>query len=325
MSLGYNKVLGNSDQPVSLRPHRVALGHWPITIDDNRTRTFETVVGHTAGAGYEGVEFSIYRLNNYFPDDSELVIARKVRRSLESAGLRNFGSTLHLEDAAVRQLGWRQRVIDSMKAIQDTGGEYASLQFFLHPDYIGTGGAYREDEEYLQWCANRVSQIRADAWSLGLNFYLEFHIDRITEDPAACCRLLEMAACELNGDMSHLLYRAITRGVYVDRIMKLVGHTHVRMARPHGDLSAAVDDPKADWEQKGVTWQMFKFMQPALGGGLSSRTIVGETGPMHLVRDTLTLDAALVPLYRAMARYADAGAQGIAVSIDSPNDLKPWG
>ena len=53
--------------------------------------------------------------------------------------------------------------------------------------------------------------------------------------------------------------------------------------------------------------------------------ILGETGPMHLVTDTLTQDTAPVPLYRAMARFADAGAQGIAMKVDRPEDLKPWG
>ena len=32
---------------------------------------------------------------------------------------------------------------------------------------------------------------------------------------------------------------------------------------------------------------------------------MGESGPMHLVEDALGLDAKLVPLWRAMARYAD--------------------
>jgi len=107
--------------------------------------------------------------------------------------------------------------------------------------------------------------------------------------------------------------------------MPLVGHAHVRMARMFGDLSAVVEDPKADWEAGGVTWQMFKLMKPALAGGLSSRTLSGETGPMHLVTDTLTQDAALIPLYRAMARYADASAQGVSFKVDSPSDLAPWG
>ena len=57
----------------------------------------------------------------------------------------------------------------------------------------------------------------------------------------------------------------------------------------------------------------------------SSRTISGESGAMHLVKDTLSLDASLVPLYRAMARYADASAQGIRMKVEEPDDLRPWG
>ncbi len=212
-----------------------------------------------------------------------------------------------------------------MKLVQDMGGDYAALQFFLHPKYLNTGGIYRDDEDYLQWCADRVTAMRDAAWQLGMNFYLEVHIDRITEDPAACCRILQLATCEINGDLSHLLYRAITRGRYVETICSHMGHTHVRLARMHGDLSAAVDDPQADWQQEGVTWQIFQITKAGLSGGLSSRTIVGETGPMHLVKDTLSLDEALIPLYRAMARYADASAQGITMKVDTPDDLKPWG
>lgn len=55
------------------------------------------------------------------------------------------------------------------------------------------------------------------------------------------------------------------------------------MAREHGDLSADVEDPEKDWAEKGVTYQAFEAMKPAFAGGLSSRCIVGESGPMHLV------------------------------------------
>jgi hypothetical protein len=62
------------------------------------------------------------------------------------------------------------------------------------------------------------------------------------------------------------------------------GHTHQRMAREHGDLSADVEDPEKDWAEKGLTYQAFEAMKPAFVGGLSSRCVVGESGPMHLVR-----------------------------------------
>ena len=39
---------------------------------------------------------------------------------------------------------------------------------------------------------------------------------------------------------------------------------------------------------------------------LCRSVIMGESGPIHLVQDALGLDAKLVPLWRAMARYADA-------------------
>jgi hypothetical protein len=88
------------------------------------------------------------------------------------------------------------------------------------------------------------------------------------------------------------------------------------MCRELGDLSADVPgDPGDDWAKKGLTWQAFQSMIPALKGGLSSRAIAGESGPLHL-RDTfgvssLALDAKLVPLYRHMAAHADREA-GIA-------------
>jgi len=66
-----------------------------------------------------------------------------------------------------------------------------------------------------------------------------------------------------------------------------------------------VGDPAADWDAKGVTWQAYEAMKPALQRGLSSRAIVGEAGPCFSVRDALELDTKLVPLYRAMALLAD--------------------
>lgn len=325
MPLGYNRVIGAEGKVSAVRPHRVGIAHWPVRMADPRTRTFDVLLGHVASSGYEGVEFGLKDLVDYFPGHAQHVVAGKIHQAVEAAGLQFFGSTLHYQDAEARGRQWRVRLADQFKLVQDMGGAYVSVQFFLHQDYINTGGAYRGDEEYLGWCADRVVDMRQAAWDLGMNFYLEVHCDRITEDPEACCRLLDLAPCELNGDMSHYLARGFLKGRQVERVLDHIGHTHVRMARVLGDLSAVVEDPALDWQQEGVTWQMFQFMMRALDGGLSSRAVIGETGQMHLVKDTLTQDAALVPLYRAMARYADASAAGITMKITTPADLKPWG
>jgi sugar phosphate isomerase/epimerase len=322
MPLGRNRVLGDPSKPAEARSHRVALANWPASIKDPRTATLETLINHLVAAGYEGTEFGLGAFTRYFPGDGHAVVARKVRRALEARGLRNFGSTLHVSDDAMRQLNWLGRFIEQIRLVGELGGEFASYQVNLHPDYLNTAGLYRDDDDYLQWCAHRLTELRQATWEQGLNFYLEVHVDRVTEDPAALSRILDMCSCELNGDLSHYLARGFTRGRHVERILRHVGHTHVRMARKYGDLSAAVTDPAADWQSQGVTWQLFQFMKPALEGGLSSRTICGETGPMHLVTDTLTQDAALVPLYRAMARWADASAQGIQIKVDQPADLQ---
>jgi sugar phosphate isomerase/epimerase len=303
----------------------VALGNWPTMVRDPRVASLSSLIGFLTSSGYEGTEFDVGSFRRYFPEQSDAVVARKTQAELDRAGLANFGATTHVGDQDMRKLGWLDRLRERLKPTQDTGAEFIGFQVNLHPDYLNTGGLYREDTEYLNWLADRVADLRGLCWDMGMNFYLEVHVDRITDDPAATCRLLQLATCELNGDLSHLFFRGILTGRYVQTIQRHVGHTHVRMARQYGDLSAVVEDPKADWAAKGVTWRIFEIMKPALEGGLSSRTITGETGPAFLVKDTLTQDAALVPLYRAMARYADASAQGIAMKVEEPTDLLPWG
>jgi hypothetical protein len=151
----------------------------------------------------------------------------------------------------------------------------------------------------------------------GLNFYVETHIDRLSEDPEAFCKIFDRAPYfEVNADISHYNYRGITKGPHLARINERVNHCHQRMARQHGDLSSdlnvhfstvgAIGDAEADWAAKGVTWQAMESMKPGFQGGMSSRVVVGESGPAFSVKDACALDAKLIPLYRHMAEYADA-------------------
>ena len=40
------------------------------------------------------------------------------------------------------------------------GPEYCTFQFHLPDEYMNTGGAYREDEEYLNKVAVRISKVK---------------------------------------------------------------------------------------------------------------------------------------------------------------------
>ena len=187
--------------------------------------------------------------------------------------------------------------------------------------YLNTGGEYRHDKPYLKTTAQRIDHLRKTCHSLGLNFYVEIHVDRVTEDLSALRTLLRRteADFELNGDLSHLLYRGIVKGQAVDVALAHVGHMHQRMAREYGDLSINVLDPAADWKAGGPTYQAWALSKRALGNGLSSRTICGEAGPIHLVKDALTQDARMVPLLRIMAEYADRAVAEPA----NPFEAKP--
>lgn len=197
------------------------------------------------------------------------------------------------------------------------GSGYCGFQISLPSHLQNTGGEYREDTEYLKRIAADIARLQRLCHERELNFYLETHIARVSEDPAALCKIFDYCPdyFEVNFDVSHYAYRCISTGRYLNRILGRVGHTHQRMCRGFGDLSADIanGDVKSDWEQKGLTYAAWQAMATALSQerGLSSRTIVGETGPWMHVRNAMAQDASLVPLYRLMAAKADEHA-GIA-------------
>merc|ERR1719384_1938453 len=108
------------------------------------------------------------------------------------------------------------------------GSEYITFQIQLPERHMNTGGAYRSDEAYLQLSASRVAMMQEICFSMGLNFYVETHVDRISEDPEAFCKIFDYCPVyfEVNADISHSLYRNINRGCHFQRIMERVGHTH---------------------------------------------------------------------------------------------------
>ena len=48
----------------------------------------------------------------------------------------------------------------------------------------------------------------------------------------------------------------------MQKILGRMGHTHQRLARSFGDLSAVAEDPGKDWDAGGTTWAAFEFSLP---------------------------------------------------------------
>ena len=332
---------GKTQNEVPFAKHKVVLGAWPIwggrANNDPRTATLAALVSHCNSAGYDGAELSVRDIQATFFSSNTPISA--VVAAAKAAAPQGFftGGTYHILDGNDSPYGglpntdptrpthdWNKPsywndLREALQADVAIGCHYASFQIFLPPRHMNTGGEYRNDDAYLTLCARRIEQLQSLCFELGLNCYVETHIDRLSEDLEAFAKIMDRCNVyfELNADLSHYFYRGITQGTLLDRIWPRVGHMHARLARQHGDLSADVEDPAADWEAKGVTYQAFEYYKPALQGGLSSRVIMGESGPMHLVKDSVSLDAKLVPLWRAMAEYADSHSSGGPASARS--------
>lgn len=339
-----NRVLGDR--------HRIVITHWavssepsngpdplnrnPFHLTDDAMSLFNWCKTH----GYEGLEMTVDDFRKrWFAGKPYEYVAQQVNSCVQRSGLPIVGSLYHVTDGdqgtpdrRMHNDGtrydldlkdsdfWEEmgRRMDFDKAI---GSEYITFQISLPPQYMNTGGEYREDDIYISRVAQDIAKLQSMCFYRGMDFYVETHMDRMTEDPCGFVRIMQ--ACptyfEVNADISHYNYRGLTKGKYLNAILQRVGHTHQRMARQFGDLSSDVEGPEQDWEAKGVTWQAMESMRPALKGGLSSRCIVGESGPLHLVKDPMALDAKLIPLYRAMAKLADAEAAQQAIA----NPFKP--
>jgi len=261
-------------------------------------------VNHLLTHGYEGIEQSAEYMTMFFPGDTHATIARKVERRFTPLNLRVFGSFVWVRDADFERMTpsqWREHQLNQLKLVVDIGGQYANCNYLLPAAHQNTGGDYRADERFLDRAAGLIREMRDMAFDLGLNFYVEVHNNYITEGPRRVLPHPRPHRRRADG-------RPVALPLPGHHARRALGpHLPQRRPRPrrlsrlYGDLSASVDDPKADWEQKGLTWQLFQITKPALSGGLSSRVVIGETGPMHLVKDGLALDVKLIPLCRAMA------------------------
>lgn len=250
-----NRVLGDGR-------HRIGLCGWPLkgarAANDPRVATPRDLFGWVRKCGYEGVELTTEDFKSmYFePETPSTVVIRDIRAAAAAAGMARVssGGLYHVTDGGPSPYGNSGRPVldfhslgfeaDVRRMLEDDmklDCEYANFQIHLSPRYLNAGGAHRADEAYLSLCASRIEMLQRICHSLGLNCYIETHIERITEDPEAFVKIMDRARYfEINGDLSHYAYRAITQGRSLPRIMSRVNHLHCRMARPHGDLSADI-------------------------------------------------------------------------------------
>eukprot|EP01052_Picozoa_sp_SAG31_P011587 SAG31_NODE_658_length_13104_cov_4.409919_18_plen_98_part_00 len=56
------------------------------------------------------------------------------------------------------------------------GCEYVTFQINLPPQYLNTGGMYRDDTAYLRRVANDIARLQGVCFDVGLNFYVETHM-----------------------------------------------------------------------------------------------------------------------------------------------------
>ena len=288
------------------KKHRVGLCDWPIKgcreLGDARVRTLDALFEHVVSSGYDGVELSVDMTRELYPEvfsnRSDWYVAQALRRSAERRGSRILGCLYLVVDGMdpIRPFDLDMADPDFLNALEAklradrlAGSEYCTFQVCLPKKYLNTGGSYRGDVNYYAKTAARMQAIQKVCHRLGLNCYFETHVDRISEDPVAFADILNVSDAigppvEVNGDLSHYLYRSITKGPAVEAVLMRLGHTHQRMAREHGDLSVDVVDPRADWETKGVTWKVRTF-----------RTIQTTSQTTSLLLNFLFLSLSLTP------------------------------
>ena len=63
----------------------------------------------------------------------------------------------------------------------------------------------------VRLAASRIALAQSVVHGEGLNMYVETHIQRVSEDPEAFCKIMDRCRVpfETNGDLSHYVYRGL--------------------------------------------------------------------------------------------------------------------
>lgn len=61
----------------------------------------------------------------------------------------------------------------------------------LPPEHLNTGGEYRDDAAFIRLSGERIARMQQICFEQGMNFYVETHIDRISEDVVGFVRIMD--------------------------------------------------------------------------------------------------------------------------------------
>ena len=192
-----NRVLGDGR-------HRVGLCGWPLkgarAAKDPRVSTPRALFDWVRECGYEGVELTTedFKSMYFSPETLGATVIREIRAAAVAAGVPRVstGGLYHVTDGGPSPYGNSARPVldfnnpgfeDSVRRTLEEDMmldcEYANFQIHLSARFLNAGGAHRTDEAYLSLCATRIVSLQSICHSLGMNCYIETHIERISEDP----------------------------------------------------------------------------------------------------------------------------------------------
>ena len=193
--------------------HRVILGEWPIVsaieAKDPRVATLEALFEHLRDAGYEGVELgpTMSEFIPWFPQGTpHAERVRRVREVAARTGIPVVGCTYCIGGRSAFEspadgywnlefsdVDFFERFRQRLRNDKDYGVEYASFQIHLAEEHLETGGSYRDDPEYLQLCADRIATLQRICFEEGVNFYVETHVLKVSEDVFAFAEIMRRA------------------------------------------------------------------------------------------------------------------------------------
>lgn len=181
----------SENRPLGSR-HRVGITAWALRdpraqpgLDETAKsfRTYESMLGWLKTAGYDCAELTVddFRAAVTWgtPHASPREIVRNVQQAVRATGMPISGGLYHISDGTYdpglpQQLdfempGFWQKLEEKIPLEAEIGAEYITFQICLPERHMNTGGAYRNDEQYLDLCAQRIARLQEVCFRNGMH------------------------------------------------------------------------------------------------------------------------------------------------------------